>query len=57
MDLKQLKSKGANLSASQQAAFFYARRRRRERENANASEFKVKGGKLGVSMTVVLHTQ
>lgn len=54
MDLRQIKGSGPNLTPAQQGAFYYARKRRRARENANLSEFKVKGDNVGVKMTVTL---
>lgn len=57
MDLRSLKSSGPNLTTSQQNAFYHARKRRREREQANASEFKVKGDQVGLTMTVKLTLQ
>lgn len=57
MDLKSLKARGADLSASQQGAFYHARRRRRARENAGAAQFKVKGVRLGMTMKVTLTAQ
>lgn len=56
MDLKSLKASGVNLTAGQQAAFYYARKRRRERENASASEIRIKDGVVGIRIVVVLTT-
>ena len=58
MDLTALKANGPNLTASQQAAFYYARKRRRARENSGAAEFNSHQKEVvGVKMAVIIQAQ